>query len=204
MAAPALPNTKRVSARGATHRGEPGIVTVSLHGPGSGRAIALTLTSATKPAARLRSTRVTRIAIRSCVLGRIGTASSATRISGGQETSRVVPGEATAHLQRESAGVLPHARGSRVPGSAAMCLLRRTRQADSARASGERRPSETGRRSRALHLRAMRPTLRRDLRGGRPSRRRLSARDRHLALGRQGRGSLQVSCRGRRAGSASA
>jgi hypothetical protein len=173
MAAPALPNTKRVSARGATHRGEPGIVTVSLHGPGSGRAIALTLTSATKPAARLRSTRVTRIAIRSCVLGRIGTASSATRISGGQETSRVVPGEATAHLQRESAGVLPHPRWPRVPGPAAMCLLRQTRQADSARLPADSRPSEAGRRTRALHLPTVRQALHRDFRGGRPGRWRL-------------------------------
>lgn len=51
-----------------------------------------------------------------------------------------------------------------------MCLLRGTRQADSARASGECRPSETGGRSRPLHLRTLRPTLHRDLRGisGRP------------------------------------
>jgi ClpX C4-type zinc finger protein len=84
MAAPALPNRKRASACGAMHMGEPepGIVTVSLHGPGSGRAIVLTATSATQPAARLRTTRLTRIAIRSCVFGKMGTASLATRISG--------------------------------------------------------------------------------------------------------------------------
>jgi hypothetical protein len=112
-----------------------------------------------------------------CVFGKMGTASLATQ-SGAGEKSRIVPGQATAHLQRESAGVLPHARWPRVPGSAPMCLLRSTGQDDSARASGECRPSETGRRSRSLHLRPLRSALRRDLRGRRPSRWRLTGRDR--------------------------
>lgn len=75
-------------------------------------------------------------------------------------------GEATAHWECDSSSVLPSARRSRVPGTSAMRVLRPTRQADPARASRECGASEAGGRPRALCLRAMRPTLHGDLRGG--------------------------------------
>jgi hypothetical protein len=73
---------------------------------------------------------------------RIGTLSDPCR---GVTTRR-----AAAHWRREPPAVLPSARGPRVPGPAAMRVLRRARSAAPARPSGESRPSPTGRRPRPV------------------------------------------------------